>query len=121
MSLEGLESWLKINTDGSCCGSCQHSSVGGVCRGSTGDWYFDFAMTVGTSSIFQTRRELCMKVSNSLGSAAIVMLSWRAVTGSLLSPLLVVVLQIVTLWSLGSYLNYFVKTSLLGCAVLQII
>ncbi|KAK5830322.1 hypothetical protein PVK06_014116 [Gossypium arboreum] len=40
MSLEGLETWLKINTDGSCYGSCQHSSVGGVCRGSTGDCYF---------------------------------------------------------------------------------
>lgn len=78
-------------------------------------------MTVGASSIFQNRRELSMKVSNSLGSAAIVMLSWRAVTGSLLSSLPVVVLQIVTLWSLGLYLNSSVKTNLLGCVMFVVV
>lgn len=78
-------------------------------------------MTVGASSIFQNRRELSMKVSNSLGSAAIVMLSWRAVTASLLSSLPVVVLQIVTLWSLGLYLNSSVKTNLLGCVMFVVV
>ncbi|KAH1089529.1 hypothetical protein J1N35_016786 [Gossypium stocksii] len=46
--------WLKINTDGACGGSCQRSSVGGACRGSTGDWYFGFATTLGAFSVFQT-------------------------------------------------------------------
>ncbi|MBA0684863.1 hypothetical protein Goari_026414, partial [Gossypium aridum] len=46
--------WLKINTDRACGGSCQRSSVGGACRGSTGDWYFGFATTLGAFSVFQT-------------------------------------------------------------------